>query len=267
MGNQVQTVLEAIADSLIPKIALLVFVGALLLTIVTAAIQNVYSWNNAKPPHGINSIDVSKLGIVTGTAGTATAFLVTLFVAERNYRRSREHIPNLSMTLLLERIPVSKTYDAVIVTLNATNTGSGLCRVREIDWDLKVLSPYDDEAIEAMRTEFEEGVPNPAGAGHADGEAIEFPWHVIRQVTTTFDLSIEPKETEQTTQDFIIPEEITAVVASAWVANASVPKQTEGWYRRKAHYRGAENHESAAVQPANEPAEVQADGAGARQKE
>ena len=257
MVNEVRTVFKAIADSLIPKIALLIFAGALLFTISIGAMQNVYSWTNAKPPLGIASIDVSKLGMVTGTAGTATAFLVTLFVAERNYRRSREHIPNLSMTLLVERMPISKTYDAVIVTLNATNTGSGLCEVRQIEWDLKVLSPYDDKTVEAMQKEFRLGLPNSQGVEPANTEAIEFPWHVIDQATTTFDVSIEPKETEQTTQDFIIPAEITAVVASAWVANASEPKLTEGWYRRTAHYKGVESHEPAGDEPGDEPGDLQ----------
>lgn len=71
-------------------------------------------WRDAAPPKGIASIDVWKLGMVPGTVGTATAFLVTLYVADRNYRRSRENIPHLSMTLGLERAPTSQKYDVVV---------------------------------------------------------------------------------------------------------------------------------------------------------
>ena len=237
MGNEVQTILKALSASLIPKLALGIFSGALLFTILIAVIQNAYTWTDAKPPRQVASLDVWKLGMVTGTAGTATAFLVTLFVAERNYRRSREHIPNLSMTLLVSRVPVSLTYDAIIVTLNATNTGTGLCRVKQIDWDLKVLSPYDDDIVDDMQTEFLRQPSDQQEVIPDDDDAIEFPWHRIRSATTAFDLNIEPNETEQTTQDFIILAEITAVVASAWVANASEPKLTDGWYRRAPHYR------------------------------
>ena len=72
--------------------------------------------------------------MVVGTSGTATAFLVTLYVAERNYRKGRVNIPHLTMRLETSRVAVSATYDAIIVILNATNTGSGLCEVGEVHW-------------------------------------------------------------------------------------------------------------------------------------
>ena len=241
MGNEVRTILEALSSSLIPKIALGIFSGALLFTISVAAIQHVYTWTDAKPPPGVALIDVWKLGMVTGTAGTATAFLVTLFVAERNYRRSRLHLPNLSMTLIVRRVPVSKAYDAVILTLNATNTGTGLCRVKQIYWELKVLSPYDDQDVGAMLEEVtEKGTEGEAEDHLILGPDIEFPWHGRGRITMATNNEIEPNETDQFTYDFIIPEEITAVAASAWVPNADDPTQTKGWYRRTPHHaRGA----------------------------
>ena len=252
MGNEIRTVLDALANSPIPKIALGIFAGALLLTAGVGVVQNIYSWTDSRPHNAIASIDVWKLGMVTGTAGTATAFLVTLYVTERNYRRSREHIPNLSMELQVERTPVSARYDVLMVTLQATNTGTGLCRVGHVVWEIKVLSPYDDEVVEEMLEEFK---PNPSGSqaeeGASDTQAVEFPWHQIRQETTSFPISIEPKETEQLTQEFIIPAEVAGIVASAWVDNASEPKLTQGWYRRRAHaLKEAENLEPEEVEPA-----------------
>ena len=176
------------------------------------------------PPKGIASVDVWKLGMVVGTAGTATAFLVTLYVADRNYRRGREHVPNLSMDLQVRRIPVSLSYDAIMLTLDAKNTGSGLCDVHQVHWTIKALSPYDDDSVEDMQREF---VENPSS-----DQNIEFPWHEVKEETTTLNIRIEPNETEQITHDFIIPATIDSVVVSAWVANASDPKLTEGWYRR-----------------------------------
>jgi hypothetical protein len=236
MGNEIRTVLEALANSRIPQIALGLFGGVLLFAVVTGGIQNVYRWTETRPPSIIASIDVWKLGMVTGTAGTATAFLITLYVTERNYRRSRGHIPNLSMDLRVERVPVSEKYDLVMVTLRATNTGTGLCRIGHVDWGVKALSPYDDEAVEEMLKEYKPETDTPAAEeGTTDPQAIEFPWHEIEQETSSFPISIEPNETEELTQDFLIPAEITAIVASAWVDNVSDPKMTEGWYRRTAH--------------------------------
>ena len=49
------------------------------------------------------------------------------------------------------------------------------------------------------------------------------------------DLEIEPGETEQLTQEFVIGSHVQASITSAHVANASEPKLTQGWYRRAAH--------------------------------
>ena len=230
MGNDIRSVLDAIAGSWVPKAAFGIFA---LLLVVTAAIgvtQNTYEWANATPPGGITTIDVGRMGVVIGTSGTATAFLVTLYVADRKYLRSREHIPHLSMDLVIQRAPVSQSYDVVIVTLNATNTGTGLCTVRQVDWTIKVVSPYDDDSIQGMQQEFDD---HPT-----DLLEIEFPWHQDKHESTVLDLTIEPNETEQITQDFIIVAEIEAIIVSAWVPNASEPKETEGWYRRTLHGQG-----------------------------
>ena len=167
--------------------------------------------------------------MVTGAAGTATAFLVTLYVADRSYRRGREHVPNLTMELEVVRVPASRSYDAAIVTLNAKNTGTGLCRVGRVIWQLKAVSPYDDESVQEMQREFD-GAPNL-------GPDIEFPWRSVKEDTVTEGEGtvIEPNETERLTHDFVIPAEITAIVVSAWVSNVSESREAEGWYRRYAH--------------------------------
>lgn len=227
MGNEIRSVLDAIAGSWIPKAALIAFVALLAITLAIGITQNAYTWLDAAPPRGIASIDVGRLGMVVGTGGTAAAFLVTLYVADRNYRRGREHIPSLSMELQVVRVPVSLTFDAVIVTLKAQNTGTGLCRVSEVIWGLKALSPYDDESINRMSEDF-------ASDPHND-LATEFPWQPVREETVAMRIEIEPNETEQLTHDFIIITDVSAIVVSAWVANASEPKHAEGWYRRAVH--------------------------------
>ena len=229
MGNEIRTALEAVANSWIPKIVLGLFAVCLAGTATVAIIQNAYSWSGKTPPAGIAAIDTGRLGMVIGTAGTASAFLVTLYVAERNYRRGREHIPHLTMRLQVARITVSGQYDAIIITLEAKNTGSGLCKVNEIHWAVHALSDYDDETAEAMRQEFVERQDS--------NQETEFPWHELETEITNHIISIEPGETEQMTHDFLIPHHIEAVVASAWVSNASYPPTTDGWYRRTPHIR------------------------------
>ena len=231
MRDEIRTVLDAIAGSWVPKVALIAFAVSLAFTLAIGITQNAYTWVNAVPPRGVGSINVGQLGMVIGTAGTATAFLVTLYVADRNYRRGREHIPGLTMDLEVVRVPASQNYDAVIVTLNARNTGTGLCQVDEVHWTLQVLSPYSDARIEEMKQEMEQDFDGAPGSE----QDLEFPWHKVEEELTPLEIAIEPNETEQMMHDFIIPAEITAIVVSAWVSNASLSNLSEGWYRRAVH--------------------------------
>lgn len=229
MRNEIRAALDAIASSWIPKLALGIFVSGILLTGIVAITQNVYAWKGSTAPPGIRTIDAGRLGMAVGTSGTAAAFLATLYVAERNYRRGRVNIPHLTMDLHVHRVAASAQYDGIIVTLNAKNTGSGLCEVNEVYWAIHALSPYDDETTEQMLEEF-------TGRESADQET-EFPWHQVKEEKTVITIAIEPGQTEQMTHDFIIPHEIDAVIVSAWVSNASEPKTTDGWYRRMPHFR------------------------------
>ena len=227
MGGEIRSIIDALASSWIPKVVGVLFGFFLVGTLAVGVAQNVYAWADANPPRLIDSIDVWKLGMVVGTTGTATAVMVTLYVADRNYRRSREHVPNLSMELRVQRVPASQLYDAIVVTLNAQNTGTGLCEIEEVQWSIRVLSPYDDDVVEDMQTEFD--------ARQDDGLVYEFPWREVKRDATKCIAGIEPNETEQVTYEFTIPAEPTAIIVSAWVPNASVPKVAEGWYRRTVH--------------------------------
>lgn len=223
MGNQPASLLDALARNPLARIALAIVTLGLAATLAIGIVQNIYAWRAAAPPPFIATIDVWKLGMVIGSAGTATALLITLYVADRNYRRSREHIPSLSMTLEIRRIPASAQYDAVIAILNAKNTGTGLAEIGPLEWTLRALSPYDDAEIDQLAQTFE------------DDPGREFPWRAEKRASTMPGIVIEPNQTEQMTCDFLVSPEITAIVVSVWVSNASLPAHTEGWYCRSVH--------------------------------
>jgi len=227
METRLRSALEAVASHWLARTAWLLFATFLAGTAGLGLTQNIYIWLGETPPKGIASIDVWKTGMVIGTAGTATAFLATLYVAQRNYLQGREHIPHLTMTLSVQRVAVSMTYDVIVASLEAQNTGSGLCAVNEVNWMVVAVSPYDDETVEQMVEELDD-----------DAEPTweeEFPWHEIAQRSVRVDLLIEPGETEQLTQEFVIKSEIGATITSAYVVNGSTPKLTDGWYRRAIH--------------------------------
>ena len=225
MRYDIGSLLTAIAASWIARAVVIAFVMCLTFTVAIAITQNVYNWVGEAPPLGIASIDVGKLGTVIGLVGVPV-FMVTIYIADQ----SRSRFPSLTMDLQATRVPASQNYHAVVVTLNATNTGTGRCYVTSIRWRLRVLSPYDDDSVVEMQQDFN-STPN----SEMD---VEFPWYEapdVPDVLTIEDIVVEPRETEQMTHDFIIPAEITAIVVSAWVANASEHEHVEGWYRRAVH--------------------------------
>ena len=227
METRLRSALEAVASHWLPRIAWILFATLILATAALGLTQNIYNWMGETPPKGIASIEVWKMGMVIATAGTTTAFLATLYVAQRNYLQSIEHIPHLTMTLSVERVPVSMTYDVVVASLEAQNTGSGLCTVNEVNWMVVAVSPYDDETMNLLLEEFE---------GETDrSQEEEFPWYKVSERPVKVDLLIEPGETEQLTQEFVIKSEIESTITSAYVVNGSDPKLTDGWYRRALH--------------------------------
>ena len=226
MGGYVRSIIDALASSRIPAAAVMAFGTFMLATLCIGVLQASFLWIGADPPKVIASVDVWKLGMVVGTSGTATAFLVTLYVTAHNYRRGREHIPSLSLKLRVSRVVASAKHDAVFISLDATNTGTGLCDVDKVLWSVKAMSPYDDERVDQLVSEFKEK-ENVAN--------VEFGWHTLSHRLSLVNLAIEPNETDQMTYDAIIPAEVTAIVVSAYVHNASEPRETEGWYRRLSH--------------------------------
>ena len=227
MDRRIRFALEAIANHWVPRTAAILFAVFLLATAALGLTQNIYIWSGGTLPRGIASIDVWKLGMVVGSAGTATAFLATLYVAQRNYLRGREHIPHLTMNLTVERVAISKRYDVIVASLEANNTGTGLCTVEELNWMVVAVSPYDDETVDQMVEEFENDT-DPT-------REKELPWHEITQRPVNVDLLIEPGETEQLMQEFVIKSEVDSTIISAYVINGSDPKLTDGWYRRAIH--------------------------------
>ena len=218
---------QAIAGRLLLPAVCAIFAAFLTFTLAVGILQYAYRWSSTPAPSLVTPIDVWKMGMVVGSSGTAAALLLTLYFANRNYSRSREHIPHLSMTLRVRRTPVSPSYHTVVATLNARNTGTGLCDIGQVDWTINVLAPYDDDAIEAMILGLD-GTASSTADGH-------FQWDELQRWSSAPGISIEPNQSDQLTCDFIIPAVVTAIAVSVWVANASNPKHTAGWYRRTIH--------------------------------
>ena len=63
----------------------------------------------------------------------------------------------------------------------------------------------------------------------------EFPWDRLEDDReTVLALEVEPGESDQVTEDFIVSPEVTTIAVAAYVYNAG-EEGADGWYRRTIH--------------------------------
>ena len=202
---------QSISGSSIPKVALSLFASALVVAIAIAAAQHWYRWTDRPTPPPLASIYAGVLGMVTGTAGTASAFFITLYVAERNYRRSRQHIPHLNLSISVRRAPVDNNVDTLFISLNTYNNSTTHCLVPFIRWEVCVVSPYTSEHLEPLIQGFDERSPHQPD--------IEFPWHIAAENETYYNTTIEPGQSVQFVHETLIHRSARAITVSAFVYN------------------------------------------------
>ena len=65
----------------------------------------------------------------------------------------------------------SPTYNAISAVATVTNTSRVVTRVTKVEWELRVLSPYADAAVEDKVKEYE-------AFYYVSGDPVEFPWNV-----------------------------------------------------------------------------------------
>ena len=212
------------------KIAIVVYAALLIGTAVIAGMQNYCQWTGCSLPKGIDSIDTSKVGTVVATAATATAFLLTLYNVQANFWRRREHVPHLTMTLRIQRTKASPSLHVITATLDAKNTGSALCEIEPNNLERASDCPLRRRKSRAI----EECLRKRRCARNRKHERNSrgIRWKMIARLSTPLD--VEPGESDQVTEDFIVPPEATTIAVATYVHNAG-KDGADGWYRRTIH--------------------------------
>ena len=229
MREAAHFIVESISGSIIPKFALAAFAATLLATAGIAAAQHYYQWTDQATPKPLASISAGTLGLVAGSTGTGAAFLITLYVADRNYRRSREHIPYLNLTLSVSRTPVHNTRDALLISLTAHNNSTTLCYVPLIQWTVHVVSPYTPDQLITLEAEF-------AQRRNQDDDP-EFPWHMAIRDHVGYNTAVEPGQSVQFVYEAPIHRTARAITAPAFVYNDNSGNNVPGWYVKSLHVR------------------------------
>lgn len=229
MRETAQFIAKSISGGVIPKCALIVFGATLLTTAGIAGAQHYYQWTNQATPRPLASISVGTLGLVAGSAGTGAGFLITLYVADRHYRLSREHIPHLNLTLSVRRTPIHTTRDALFISLTAHNNSTTVCNIRAIRWTVHVVSPYSADQLNTLVEEFNQN--------KSETDDPEFPWHMASSDLTGYNTGIEPGQSVQFAYQAPIHRTARAITASAFVYNANSTNDIPGWYVKSFHVR------------------------------
>ena len=130
--------------------------------------------------------------------------------ARRAANAAASAFPRLELTLTVTRDPDGDGRDALVLILEAVNTGNVTVDVGAVRWSASVLGPADDSVV-VMRQEYDQRAERHS--------RVEFPWHVAFLETVAHDLPVNPVRTERIVCARRMDSRIHALVASAYVYN------------------------------------------------
>ena len=86
-----------------------------------------------------------------------------------------------------------------------TNTSRVIARCNSLQWEVRVLAPFDDEDVESKAGEYE-------GYMNTNGPGVDFPWNVQYRVRNDNPgIALEHGESNVVDMSLAIPDWITAV--------------------------------------------------------
>ena len=167
----------------------------------------------------------------TGFYFISSLFLVaSVCAAVWRFKIFRMGEPAIRIDLEVQSHKSSPSYNALSAVAVVTNPSRVETVVNEFEWEVRVLSPYTDEAVEAKAQEY---------AGYYSSETlwVEFPWNVNYKLTQTdARINLEPGESNTVGMNLAIPDWITAVdVKLVLHAPPGRKKWDDAWVARRTH--------------------------------
>lgn len=157
---------------------------------------------------------------------TAVSVLIAGAVGIFKYRLFRFGRPFVAVSLDASSRPCSESHIQVGVTAQLYNGSRVLAKADVLEWECRVLAPYNVDEIEAKIAEYfcdQEGVYFKLEKGSS-----EFPWHVWQRIKKTeLGIEIEPNETAHETATFILPWNCSAVQIRLFIP--AVTSGASGW--------------------------------------
>ena len=169
--------------------------------------------------------------VQTGFYVISSLFLLASAIAAVwRFKIFRMGEPAIQIDLEVQSHKSSPSYNALSAVVVVTNSSRVKTVVNEFEWEVRVLSPYTDEAVEAKAQEY---------AGYYSSETlwVEFPWNVNYILTQTdARINLEPGESNTVSMNLAVPDWITAVdVKLVLHAPPGRNKWEDAWVARRPH--------------------------------
>ena len=132
-------------------------------------------------------------------------FIVTGLVAAWRFNIFRTSKPSIRIDLDITSRASSDSWTAISAVALVTNTSRVMAGCNSLQWEVRVLAPYNDEDVEHKMEEY---VRHQV----TDGPRVEFPWsveHLIRNYNPG--IALEPGESNVVDMSVAIPNWIRAV--------------------------------------------------------
>lgn len=160
----------------------------------------------------------------------AVVFVLTALVAIIRFNLFRSAKPSIKVELAVSSRSASENWTAISAIASVTNTSQVIAKCDALMWEVRVLAPFDDEAVESKVEEY-------SAYFTTDGPPVEFPWNVQYLVRNNNPgIALEPGETNVVDLSLAIPGWITSIDVRCSLV---LPKGSRGqpylWTNRVPH--------------------------------
>ena len=161
---------------------------------------------------------------------SAIFLMVSAAAAVWRFKIFRMGEPAIRIDLEVRSYTSSPSYNALSAVALVKNSSRVETVVNEFEWEVRVLSPYTDEAVEDKAQEYTDYY-------YSETQWVEFPWNVNYKLTQTdARINLEPGESNTVSMNLAIPDWITAVdVKLVLYAPPGRKKWDDAWVARRTH--------------------------------
>ena len=208
-----------------------VFAAAIVVALLANTVAEIWEATKTLQDEGwatfIRATDAAKVASVAGATATMAGLTLAAFAGYYKFQLFREGKRHLTIDLQVSHRPITSLHTHVGATAVLKNTSKVVVPVKEIQWAMKAVAPYEAHDIDEKTKKFFDPCQD---------KWQEFGWDEVQHFTIHRNTPIiEPGESDEITFDFIAPVELDAVAVSLFISDSASADDATGWYRRAFH--------------------------------